>query len=119
MGLSRDCETIFVEDDAAGEEHRRNDRVLVAPPIENTSFKDAPQRTRNRSRLRGTASRADDQSPCRAYSRRVVCSPPICTQWLSVEQGSSLLLSLIDRIPVMLTFYRPDTRVLRLNREFE
>src|SRR5262252_9030198 len=36
---------------------------------------------------------------------------------MSVEQ--TLLLSLIDRIPVMITFYRPDTKVLRLNREFE
>jgi PAS domain S-box-containing protein len=30
-----------------------------------------------------------------------------------------LLLNLIDRIPVMLTFCRADTKVVRLNREFE
>jgi PAS domain S-box-containing protein len=36
-----------------------------------------------------------------------------------VEHGSNLLLSFIDRIPVMITFYRADTQVLRLNREFE
>jgi PAS domain S-box-containing protein len=35
------------------------------------------------------------------------------------ERESNLLQTIIDRIPVMITMYEPDTRVLRLNREFE
>ncbi|MEX2220215.1 MAG: MASE1 domain-containing protein [Candidatus Rokuibacteriota bacterium] len=35
------------------------------------------------------------------------------------EQESRLREAIIDRIPVMITMYEPDTRVLRLNREFE
>jgi PAS domain S-box-containing protein len=35
------------------------------------------------------------------------------------EREDLLLQALIDRIPVMITMYQTDTRVLRLNREFE
>ncbi|HKW91237.1 MAG TPA: MASE1 domain-containing protein [Methylomirabilota bacterium] len=37
----------------------------------------------------------------------------------SRERERALLQTIIDRIPVMITMYEPDTRVLRLNREFE
>ncbi len=37
----------------------------------------------------------------------------------SREREISLLQTIIDRIPVMITMYEPDTRVLRLNHEFE
>ena len=37
----------------------------------------------------------------------------------SREREHSLLQAIIDRIPVMITMYEADTRVLRLNREFE
>jgi PAS domain S-box-containing protein len=37
----------------------------------------------------------------------------------SREREISLLQTIIDRIPVMITMYEPDNRVLRLNREFE
>jgi PAS domain S-box-containing protein len=37
----------------------------------------------------------------------------------SREREISLLQTIIDRIPVMITMYEPDSRVLRLNREFE
>jgi PAS domain S-box-containing protein len=37
----------------------------------------------------------------------------------SREREVSLLQTIIDRIPVMITMYEPDTRVLRLNHEFE
>ena len=37
----------------------------------------------------------------------------------SRERETSLLQTIIDRIPVMITMYQPDTRVLRLNQEFE
>jgi PAS domain S-box-containing protein len=37
----------------------------------------------------------------------------------SREREISLLQTIIDRIPVMITMYQPDTRVLRLNHEFE
>ena len=37
----------------------------------------------------------------------------------SREREISLLQTIIDRIPVMITTYQPDTRVLRLNHEFE
>ena len=37
----------------------------------------------------------------------------------SRERERSLLQAIIDRIPVMITMYEADTRVLRLNREFE
>ncbi len=37
----------------------------------------------------------------------------------SREREISLLQTIIDRIPVMITMYRPDTRVLRLNHEFQ
>ena len=37
----------------------------------------------------------------------------------SRERDSRLLQTIIDRIPVMITMYEVDTRVLRLNREFE
>jgi PAS domain S-box-containing protein len=36
----------------------------------------------------------------------------------SREREISLLQTIIDRIPVMITMYEPDSRVLRLNREF-
>jgi PAS domain S-box-containing protein len=36
----------------------------------------------------------------------------------SRERESNLLQAIIDRIPVMITMYEADTRVLRLNREF-
>jgi len=34
------------------------------------------------------------------------------------ERESTLLQTIIDRIPVMITMYQPNTRVLRLNQEF-
>ncbi|HET8533489.1 MAG TPA: MASE1 domain-containing protein [Methylomirabilota bacterium] len=37
----------------------------------------------------------------------------------SREREISLLQTIIDRIPVMITMYQPDARVLRLNHEFE
>ncbi len=37
----------------------------------------------------------------------------------SRERESDLLQTIIDRIPVMITMYDADTRILRLNREFE
>jgi PAS domain S-box-containing protein len=37
----------------------------------------------------------------------------------SREREISLLQTIIDRIPVMITMYQPDSRVLRLNHEFE
>jgi PAS domain S-box-containing protein len=37
----------------------------------------------------------------------------------SREREGALLRAIIDRIPVMITVYRPDTQVLRLNHEFE
>jgi PAS domain S-box-containing protein len=37
----------------------------------------------------------------------------------SREREISLLQTIIDRIPVMITMYQPDNRVLRLNQEFE
>jgi PAS domain S-box-containing protein len=37
----------------------------------------------------------------------------------SREREGSLLQAIIDRIPVMITMYEANTRVLRLNREFE
>ena len=37
----------------------------------------------------------------------------------SREREGSLLQAIIDRIPVMITMYEPNTRALRLNREFE
>jgi PAS domain S-box-containing protein len=37
----------------------------------------------------------------------------------SGERETALLQSIIDRIPVMITVYEPNARVLRLNREFE
>ena len=37
----------------------------------------------------------------------------------SREREISLRQAIIDRIPVMITMYRPDTRVLRLHHEFE
>ena len=37
----------------------------------------------------------------------------------SREREASLLQAIIDRIPVMITMYQPDARVLRLNHEFE
>jgi PAS domain S-box-containing protein len=37
----------------------------------------------------------------------------------SRERETSLLQTIIDRIPVMITMYQPDSRVLRLNHEFE
>ena len=37
----------------------------------------------------------------------------------SRERETTLLQTIIDRIPVMITMYEPSTRVLRLNREFE
>ena len=40
-----------------------------------------------------------------------------CLAW-SREREISLLQTIIDRIPVMITMYRPDTQVLRLNHEF-
>jgi PAS domain S-box-containing protein len=35
------------------------------------------------------------------------------------ERESTLLQTIIDRIPIMITMYQPNTRVLRLNHEFE
>ena len=35
------------------------------------------------------------------------------------ERESTLLQAIIDRIPVMISVYEPNTKVLRLNREFE
>jgi len=40
-----------------------------------------------------------------------------CLAW-SREREISLLQTIIDRIPVMITMYRSDTQVLRLNHEF-
>ncbi len=40
-----------------------------------------------------------------------------CLAW-SREREISLLQTIIDRIPVMITMYQPDSRVLRLNHEF-
>jgi PAS domain S-box-containing protein len=37
----------------------------------------------------------------------------------ALRRERELLLRLIDTIPVMISLYRPDTRVLRVNREFE
>ena len=37
----------------------------------------------------------------------------------SRERESDLLQAIIDRIPVMITMHEANTRVLRLNREFE
>ena len=37
----------------------------------------------------------------------------------SRERETALLQTIIDRIPVMITVYEPDARVLQLNREFE
>ena len=37
----------------------------------------------------------------------------------SRRRSEELLQTVLDRIPVMITLYEPDTRVLRLNREFE
>jgi PAS domain S-box-containing protein len=37
----------------------------------------------------------------------------------SREREATLLQAIIDRIPVMITMYRPDARVVRLNHEFE
>jgi PAS domain S-box-containing protein len=37
----------------------------------------------------------------------------------SREREIALLQTIIDRIPVMITMYQPDTRMLRLNHEFE
>jgi PAS domain S-box-containing protein len=35
------------------------------------------------------------------------------------ERESALLQTIIDRIPIMITMYQPNTRILRLNHEFE
>ena len=37
----------------------------------------------------------------------------------ALHRERELLQTIIDKIPVMITVYEPDTRVLRLNREFE
>ncbi len=37
----------------------------------------------------------------------------------SQERERDLLQTIIDRIPIMITMYEPDARVVRLNREFE
>nr|HEU4439121.1 MASE1 domain-containing protein [Methylomirabilota bacterium] len=37
----------------------------------------------------------------------------------SRERESALLQTIIDRIPIMITMYQPNTRILRLNHEFE
>ena len=37
----------------------------------------------------------------------------------SRERESTLLQTIIDRIPIMITMYHPNTRILRLNHEFE
>jgi PAS domain S-box-containing protein len=37
----------------------------------------------------------------------------------SRERESTLLQTIIDRIPIMITMYQPSTRILRLNHEFE